>query len=130
MLKDEYMPRFFERDERARAARILLNLFDRWQLSSDVRLAFLGLPAGNPRTISRYRRGAPLVPGRDLQDRVGHYLAIHRLLRQLFPTESDKAYGWMKRRNRAFEGRTPAEMIVDFGFPGLLMVRTYLERIG
>lgn len=34
----------------------------------------------------------------------------------------------MKTRNKAFENRSPIEVICEYGFAGLLMVRTYLDR--
>lgn len=37
-------------------------------------------------------------------------------------------YGWMTTRNRAFDNRTPVEVIKDEGFAGLLMVRGHLDR--
>ncbi|HCS14005.1 MAG TPA: hypothetical protein DIW28_09545, partial [Zetaproteobacteria bacterium] len=61
-------------------------------------------------------------------ERVGHILAIHKNLRLIFPQDRDLAYAWMTSRNRAFEGRSPVEVIKDFGFLGMLMVRAYLDR--
>jgi len=34
----------------------------------------------------------------------------------------------MTTRNRAFDNRTPVEVIKDQGFAGLLIVRGYLDR--
>jgi hypothetical protein len=78
--------------------------------------------------LGRYRKGEPLGASRDLQERAGHVLAIHKNLRLIFPQDRDLAYAWMTRRNRAFEGRTPVEVIREWGFTGLLMVRAYLDR--
>ena len=77
---------------------------------------------------SRYRKGEPLGASRDLLERAGHVLAIHKNLRLIFPQDRDLAYAWMTRRNRAFDGRTPVEVIREWGFTGLLMVRAYLDR--
>jgi len=46
-----------------------------------------------------------------------------------FPHNRDLAYRWMSTRNKAFEGRTPVDVISDFGFAGLLMVRSYLDKM-
>ena len=62
-------------------------------------------------------------------ERVGHLLAIHKKLRMLFPRNRDLAYAWMSTRNKAFGGRTPAEVVADSGFAGLLMVRSYLDCV-
>jgi hypothetical protein len=34
----------------------------------------------------------------------------------------------MKTKNKAFENRTPVELVKEFGFIGLLMIRSYLDR--
>ena len=116
------------REERGALARMVMRLFEHWGLSSDDQIAVLGLAAGSRAALSRYRRGEPLAPSRDLLERVGHLLAVHKNLRLLFPQNRDLAYRWMGTRNRAFDGLTPVEAIRRWGFVGLLMVRTYLDR--
>lgn len=113
---------------RGALARMVTKAFELWQLGSDDQLAMLGLSAGNRAALSRYRRGEPLAASRDLLERAGHILAIHKNLRLIFPQDRDLAYAWMTRRNRVFEGRTPMEVIREWGFAGLLMVRAYLDR--
>ncbi|MBU2719762.1 DUF2384 domain-containing protein, partial [Acidithiobacillus ferridurans] len=49
-------------------------------------------------------------------------------LRLLFPHDRDLAYQWMTTRNRAFDHRTPVEVVREWGFTGLLMVRAYLDH--
>ena len=61
-------------------------------------------------------------------ERAGHLLGIHKNLRLLFSQNRDLAYGWIKTRNLAFENRSPIEVIREYGFAGLLMVRAYLDR--
>lgn len=117
-----------ETTDRGALAKMVMRLFEHWKLSSDDQLALLGLAPGNRAALNRYRKGEPLAPSRDLQERVGHLLGIHKNLRLLFPHDRDLAYAWMDTRNRAFDGRTPAEAIREWGFAGLLMVRAYLDR--
>ncbi len=117
-----------EAADRGALAKMITRLFEHWKLSSDDQLALLGLAPGNRAALTRYRKGEPLAPSRDLQERVGHLLGIHKNLRLLFPHDRDLAYAWMDTRNRAFNGRTPVEVIREWGFAGLLMVRAYLDR--
>lgn len=117
-----------EAADRGALAKMIMRLFEHWKLSSDDQLALLGLAPGNRAALTRYRKGEPLAPSRDLQERVGHLLGIHKNLRLLFPHDRDLAYAWMDTRNRAFNGRTPVEVIREWGFAGLLMVRAYLDR--
>lgn len=114
------------RDARERMARMLMQLFDHWQLTTAEQAALLGLSADNRSTLARYRKGDPLADSRDLLDRVGHLLGIHKSLRILFPQDRDLAYRWMTAPNRRLGGR-PVDVIVRHGFEGLLAVRRYLD---
>ena len=116
------------REERISLARMVIALFDHWQLSTVHRLALLGMSQENRAALARYARSEPLANSRDLLERVGHLLAVHKNLRLLFPRERERAYAWMSRPNRAFDGMTPVAVIEAFGFAGLLMVRSYLDR--
>ena len=114
--------------DRSKLAEMLMTLFSHWQLSTEDQLALLGLSTSNRGALTRYRRGEPLASNRDLLERAGILLSIHKSLRLLFPQNRDLAYAWMMQPNRAFEGMRPAESIKQWGFPGLLMVRTYLDK--
>lgn len=117
-----------QEQDRGALARMVTRLFEHWRLGSEDQLAMLGLSTSNRAALSRYRKGEPLAASRDLLERVGHLLAIHKSLRLIFPQDRDLAYGWMTQRNRAFEGMTPVEAIREWGFTGVLMVRAYLDR--
>lgn len=114
--------------DRGALAKMIMRLFEHWQLNSEEQLSLLGLASNNRAALSRYRKGEPLAAQRDLLERTSHLLGIHKNLRLLFPYDRDLAYHWMQTRNRAFEGRTPVQIIQEWGFPGLLMVRAYLDR--
>ena len=114
--------------DRGALAKSVMRLFEHWKLPPEDQLALLGLATGNRAALTRYRNGEPLGTQRDLLERVGHLLGIHKSLRLMFPHNRDLAYSWMTKRNRAFEGRTPVEVVRDYGFVGLLMIRTYLDR--
>jgi hypothetical protein len=116
------------KSERAAIAQMLMKLFSHWKLSTELQLAMLGLATNNRRALHDYEKGKPLGPGRDLQERAGHLLGIHKNLRLLFPDNPELAYSWMTTRNAAFNGMTPAETIRDYGFAGLYMVKSYLDR--
>lgn len=114
--------------DRSELAKMTMKLFEHWQLPTEDQLALLGLSTTNRGALTRYRKGEPLAPNRDLLERVGILMSIHKSLRLLFPHNRELAYAWMRQRNRAFEGMTPAESIREWGFVGLLMVRAYLDR--
>lgn len=114
--------------DRGAIAKMLMKLFEHWQISTEEQLDVLGLSVANRAALARYRKGEPIAQSRDMLDRAGHLLGIHKNLRLLFPHNRDLAYAWMRTRNKAFEGRTPVEVIREWGFAGLLMVRAYLDR--
>jgi hypothetical protein len=116
-------------EDRGALARMVMTLLDHWKLSTEDQTALLGLSASNRATLSRYRKGEPIGANRDQYERVGHLLGIHKNLRLLFPQNRDLAYSWMTSRNRAFDNRTPVEVVKEWGFAGLLMVRGYLDRV-
>jgi hypothetical protein len=115
-------------EDRGALARMVMKLLEHWRLSTEDQAALLGLAAGNRAALGRYRRGEAIGSSRDQLERVGHLLGIHKSLRLLFPQNPDLAYRWMTTRNRAFDNRSPVEVIKDQGFAGLLIVRGYLDR--
>lgn len=115
--------------DRGALAKMVIQLFGHWKLSTEEQLALLGLGVASRSALARYRKGEPLAQNRDLLERAGNLLAIHKNLRLLFPRDRDLAYSWMSTRNKAFDGRTPAQVVAAIGFAGLLMVRSYLDRV-
>jgi hypothetical protein len=113
---------------REKIATMLMKMFELWGFSTEEQLDALGLSKDNRTALKRYREGHSISSSRDMLDRAGNLLAIHKNLRLLFPRNQDLRYSWMKTRNKAFHGRTPVETIQEMGFPGLLYVRSYLDR--
>ena len=114
--------------DRGALAKMVMTLFDHWKLTTEDQAALLGIAVNNRAALTRYRKGEPIGTSRDQYERVGHLLGIHKNLRLLFPQNRDLAYRWMSTRNKAFDNLTPAEVIKEWGFAGLLMVRSYLDR--
>ena len=114
--------------DRGALAKMVMALLDHWNLPTEDQAALLGIAASNRAALTRYRRGEPIGTSRDQYERVGHLLGIHKNLRLLFPQNRDLAYRWMSTRNKAFDNLTPVDVVREWGFAGLLMVRAYLER--
>jgi hypothetical protein len=107
---------------------MVMTLLDHWKLSTEDQAALLGIAASNRAALARYRKGEAIGTSRDQYERVGHLLGIHKNLRLLFPHNRDLAYRWMSTRNKAFDNLSPVEVVKEWGFAGLLMVRSYLDR--
>ena len=116
-----------KRHERVVLAQAIVRLFDLWTLPSADRLSLLGLSGENRTALQRYARGEPLAASRDLLDRAGHLLGIHKSLKLLYPRNEDIVRGWMASANARFGGETPVEVVRRFGLPGLVMVRGTLD---
>lgn len=115
-------------ESRIRLAKMIMKLFDRWQLSPADQAALLGFGLTSRVSLNQYRMGKPLPKRADLLDRVGNLLAIHKSLRILFPHDLSLAYSWVGAQNRAFDGMRPLDVMVKYRFAGLLRVRAYLEH--
>ena len=114
--------------DRGPLAKMVMTLLDHWNLTTEDQAALLGIATSNRAALTRYRKGEPIGTSRDQYERVGHLLSIHKNLRLLFPQNRDLVYRWMSTRNKAFDNRTPVEVVKEWGFAGLLMVRAYLDR--
>jgi hypothetical protein len=114
--------------DRGALAQMIMKLLDHWKLSTEDQASLLGLATSNRAALSNYRSGKPIGSSRDQFERVGHLLGIHKNLRLLFPQNRDLAYRWMTTRNKAFNNLTPVDVIKEWGFAGLLMIRGYLDR--
>lgn len=105
-------------------ARAAVRLFDRWALSdAEAREILGGLSA---RTYARWKAGEPGRIDRDLATRLSLLMGIHKGLRYLF-SDAGRGYEWVKRPNRAFGGRTPAEVMGQGDIFSLARVRAYLD---
>lgn len=115
-----------QRENRERLARMVVQLFDHWQLPTPDQASLLGLSPASRATVARYRNGEPLADNTDLLSRVAHLLGIHKALRIIFPHDRDLAYRWVSTPNRRFGGRMPLDILKQ-GYEGILAVRRYLD---
>ena len=120
------MTRKFDHAESAALIKQLQALFKHWRLSPAQQLAILGL-GGSADTIESNIDWPSYLAGKNLEC-ARHLLAIHAILRTLFPANPELAYCWIQTPNQAFEGATPLTLIENSGMAGLLAIRTYLQR--
>lgn len=122
------LPQLAEEGARHDLARVLMALFERWQLSTDAQLSLLGLSPESRKLLGLYRRGERALPAsRDALDRAGYLLGMHKALRLLFPENPQLRYGWINLRNRQLEGRTPLEVMLEEGLVGLARIARFLD---
>ena len=114
-------------ESRIGLAKLITKLFDLWELSTTDRLELLGQSPSSRANLAKYRNGAPLPNLRDLLDRAGWLLSIHKSLRLLYPYNETLRYSWVSRRNKAFDNLTPLELMQQEGIIGLAKVSRYLD---
>lgn len=115
-------------DSRLKVTSMIMTLFQKWEISTSAQLKLLGMKSSSRAVLSNYRRGDRAIPDdEDKLRRAGLLLLIHKCLRLLFPHNPRLIYSWMKRKNKAFEDKTPLDVISQHGLFGLARVAHYLE---
>jgi hypothetical protein len=115
----------FTKEGRTSLTKMIIRLFDLWDLSMADQTELLGLSSS--RSIRRYRRGASFPTRRELIMKVGILIAIHKNLRVSFPRNREVVYRWPTIPNAAFGGGSPVDYVKEKGFDGLVGVHQYLQ---
>ena len=103
--------------------RVILNLFRLWGVSDDQAAVILDL---NRRTFSRWKAGGVGRIGRDGKARLANLLGIHKALRIVF-RDAARGYAWVKTSNRAFDGASALDVMLQGDLTDLMRVRRYLD---
>ena len=114
-------------DARRKLARMVTRLFELWGLPTADQLELLGLSRTSRAQISRYRKGGALPSSRDMLDRIGWLLSIHKSLRLLYPLNESIRYTWVKRRNQILGDQRPLDIMKYQGLIGIARVARYLD---
>jgi hypothetical protein len=104
--------------------RAVLNLFDRWKLTSVEARRLLGDPS--ERTYQRWRKGEIAGLPRDTVFRLGTLLGIHKALRYMF-SAPERGYDWIRKPNPAFGGHSALDRMLQGAPTNLAVVRAYLD---
>ncbi len=117
-----------EEGTRRDLARVVAALFERWQLDSQDQLQLLGLSPTSRKLLPEYRAGTRALPAqRDILDRAGYLLAIHKGLRFLFPEDEALRYSWVRRRHAVLDHATPLEVMRRDGLLGIARIARLID---
>ena len=116
-------------EARRKLARMVTRLFELWDLPTADQLELLGLSRTSRAQISKYRKGGALPSSRDMLDRIGWLLSIHKSLRLLYPRNENIRYTWVKRRNQILDDQRPLDIMKYQGLIGIARVARYLDFI-
>jgi len=114
-------------DARKKLALMVTRLFELWKISTADQLDLLGLSRTSRAQISKYRSGGAVPSSRDMLDRIGWLLSIHKSLRLLYPRNENIRYTWVKRRNRVLDDQRPLDIMTYQGLIGIARVARYLD---
>jgi hypothetical protein len=114
-------------DARRKLARMVTRLFELWHLPAADQLELLGLSRTSRAQIAKYRKGGALPSSRDMLDRIGWLLSIHKSLRLLYPRNENIRSTWIKRRNRILDDQRPLDIMKYQGLIGIARVARYLD---
>jgi hypothetical protein len=122
------VPDLADEPTRKDLARVIAALFEKWGLSAEVQLSLLGMSPESRKLLAQYRRGERALPNsRDTLDRAGYLLGIHKGLRLLFPEDEGLRFGWVARRNKMLDERTPLAVMVEDGMLGLMRIARFVD---
>jgi len=121
-------PDIHSEESRKQLAKLLMNLFERWDLDTSTQLNLLGLSTTSRSLLTPYKKGEKALPNtRDLFDRAGWLLSIHKSLRLLYPYNDKLRNTWIHRKNTVFNNQVPLDIIIEQGIIGLAKVARLLD---
>lgn len=106
--------------------RAVVNLGARWELTDDEMAVLLG--GVSVRTYARWKTGQLGRAGIDTAARMSNLMGIHKALRLLFK-DAARGYGWIKRENTTFGGKTALAVMLGGQLTDLMRVRRYLDTV-
>ena len=118
-----------KQSSRKKLATLTTRLFDKWNLSSTEQLGLLGLSPTSRKMLIDYRKGNAIPNSRDMLDRIGWLLSIHKALRLLYPKNEDIRYSWVKRRNQLLDNQRPIDIMQEQGIIGIAKISRYLDHL-
>lgn len=113
--------------DRGNLSRVIMGIFEVWNVNSDVQKQLLGLPATGAGKLLRSMQSGKAFPDDEaMEQRAEHLLAIHDCLRTAYPRSGNMASAWLVRANRHFGRRAPLSVMLE-GESGLRRVRGHLD---
>ncbi len=119
----DFVPAPITDTEAAAMFRAVINLFRLWGVSDTQAALLLDLP---PRTFARWKKGEVSRISRDGKARLSNLMGVHKALRIIF-RDPEAAYGWVKRPNGTFGGRSALDVMLGGELTDLMRVRRYLD---
>ena len=115
-------------EEKEHITRSVMNLLDAWKIELSDQVVLLGFPEDTkPRALKQYSQGECFPDSEKILEHVKILLAIDDALHTQFPHHKGMVQMWMKTKCAYFKRRTPLEIILEKGTPGLYEVHRHLD---
>ena len=114
-------------ESRKSMAKLVTKLFETWKLPVVDQLNLLGLSTTSRAMLTKYRNGTAIPNSRDMNDRIGLLLSIHKSLRLLYPYNQDFRYQWISKRNQMMNNFCPVDIMKEKGIIGIATVTRHLD---
>ena len=110
-------------EERAQLAYMVLALFQRWGLEESQKLELLGLSPRAKKQLEAHKKGRPLEAHPETLGRASGLLSLHNHLADRYPGDDDvRTYTWVATAHPDLADRTPLEVMLNEGVPGIRRV--------
>lgn len=107
-------------DTRRRLTKVIIRLFDEWELKTTEQLILLGLRETSCNLLQNYRNLKNIIPyDHDQLERVGLLLNIYKNIYDLYPENENLRKNWVKRANKFFNGKRPLDIMLEKGLSGM-----------
>lgn len=117
-----------EVEQNTAVARNVMRLLDEWGLGSTEIIQLLALPEKTrTRHLDKYRGQEPFPASAQTELRVQHIAGIADALRTSYPRNAHMGPRWLRTPHKRMENKTPLQIIMELGLPGLLQVRSELD---
>ncbi len=116
-------------ESRKALGKMVTRLFALWELNAADQLNLLGLSHTSHAMLTKYRKGTAIPNSRDMLDRVGWLLSIHKALRLLFPYNREFRSRWISKRNRLLDNMRPLDLMKEKGLIGIATVSRHLDSL-
>ena len=115
-------------DRRVVLTNRIMELLDSWGTTGEQKIVLLGLPDDTrSRKLERFRQDTAFPDTDEVNEHLTHLVGIADALRTTFPRNVEMCSLWLKKPHKRFDNKTPIEIMVNKGLPGLIQVRSQLD---
>jgi hypothetical protein len=117
-----------DRQRRIDLTRTVMRILDDWGIAAEHQVLLLGLPRETrARRLRQFRSDTPFPEEDELLVRVHYLLSIQNAIRTYFPHNAVGSNYWVTTRNIVLGRRTPLEVMIDDGLPGMRRILDILN---